>query len=300
MKDIPITREELKPFMVRSDAKAFRILIWTWASTMAIFAFTAIYSYWPVYILSVFLLAGRQQALAAIMHETAHNTLFATKKYNEVVCKWLCSPFLLMDGKSYIKAHLDHHRNAGTEHDPDLPNYKNYPVTKASLTRKFLRDLVGLTGIKAFLFLLLSGKDLLTMKKRENWQLTRGVCVNFFLFAVLWFCGVPELFALWFIAYLTVYMLIIRFRQIAEHAGVPDIYDLSPKYNTRSLPGGILGFLFISPTVGLSYHCEHHAFMAVPTYNLKPLHELLKTKGYYDDIEIPNGYLSMLKQVVKS
>jgi fatty acid desaturase len=297
--NIPISKEELKPFLQRSDAKASQIVASTWLAIVAIFAVAAILPHWSTYFIAIFLLAGRQQALAAIMHEVGHKTLFATRSYNDFVSRWLCSPFLLMDGESYIKEHLNHHRHAGTERDPDLPNYKNYPVTKMSLLRKFIRDLLGITGIKANLFLLISGKDLLTRQKRENLQLTRGVFVNFLMFSVLWLCGAPEVYALWVIAYLTVYMAVIRMRQIAEHAGVKDLYHLEPKYNTRSVPRGVFGLFFVSPTSGLSYHCEHHAFMAVPSYNLKALHNVLRDRGYYDDIDLPRNYFAVLKQALQ-
>jgi len=295
----PVSKEELKPFMQRSDSKGFHIVASTWLSIVATFALAAALPHWAIYLLCIFLLAGRQQALAAIMHETGHNTLFATRKYNEFVATWLCSPFLLMDGKTYIKGHLEHHRNAGTKQDPDLPNYENYPVSKASLCRKFLRDFSGLTGLKANLYLFLSGKDLLTRLPRKNWQLTRGLAINFVMFAALWSSGFAQLYILWVIAYLTVYMAIIRMRQISEHAGVKDLNHLEPKYNTRSVPRGILGLLFISPTDGLSYHCEHHMFMAVPTYNLRALHELLRSKGYYDDVELPKTYFGVFKQLLQ-
>lgn len=297
--DIPISKTELSGFMQRSDKSGFFVVFYAWLSIAATFALVAIFPFWPIYLVAVFLLAGRQQALAAIMHETGHNTLFATKRYNAFVASWLSSPFLLMDGKTYSKNHLEHHRAAGTDKDPDLPNYKNYPVTKKSLLRKFSRDLLGLTGLKANLYLLLSGNDLLTKEKRAPGQLTRGLFVNGILFLVLWAVGYGELFLLWVIAYLTVYMAIIRMRQIAEHAGVEDLYNLEPKYNTRSVPRGILGLFFISPTAGLSYHCEHHASLAIPTYNLKALHELIKTRGYYDDIDMADGYLDVFRQVVK-
>tara|TARA_R110002049_G_scaffold286401_6_gene468190 strand:- start:608 stop:1504 length:897 start_codon:yes stop_codon:yes gene_type:complete len=297
--DIPITREELKPFLQRSDAKGFRVVAAAWLGVVLVFVFAAMLPHWLSYVVAVFLLAGRQQALAAIMHESAHNTLFATRKYNEFVTTWLSAPFLLMDGKTYIKGHLEHHRNAGTEHDPDLPNYQHYPISKGSITRKFLRDLTGITGIKANLYLFLSGNDLLTRKKRAPWALTRGLFVNGLMLACLWAFGVPELYALWVIAYLTVYMAIIRMRQISEHAGVPDLYALEPKYNTRSLPRGILGLLFISPTDGLSYHCEHHAYMAVPTYNLRALHQLLRARGYYDDIDMVGSYTGVFRQAIR-
>lgn len=297
--DIPITREDLQPFLRRSDAKGMRVVVAAWLGVVLVFVFAAMLPHWITYVVAVFLLAGRQQALAAIMHESAHNTLFATRKYNELVTRWLSSPFLLMDGKTYIKGHLEHHRNAGTEDDPDLPNYQNYPVSKGSIARKFCRDLTGITGIKANLYLFLSGNDLLTRKKRAPWALARGLFVNALMLACLWFLGVPELYALWVIAYLTVYMAIIRMRQISEHAGVPDLYAPEPKYNTRSLPRGILGLLFFSPTDGLSYHCEHHAYMAVPTYNLRALHQLLRERGYYDDIDMVDSYTDVFRQAVR-
>ncbi|MCO1336496.1 fatty acid desaturase family protein [Microbulbifer sp. OS29] len=297
--NIPISKEELKPFLRRSDTKAWWVVASAWLGIVGIFLAAALLPHWSIYIVAVFLLAGRQQALAAIMHEASHKTLFATRAYNNFVSKWLSSPFLLMDGDTYIKSHLSHHRKAGTNEDPDLPNYKDYPVTRKSLVRKFTRDFLGITGLKANIYLFFSGRDLLSRKKRVNFQLTRGLFVNGIIFSVLWTSGFPQLFSLWVAAYLTVYMAIIRMRQIAEHACVKDLYHLEPKYNTRSIQRGILGFLFVSPTDGLSYHCEHHAFMAVPTYNLRALHQLLKDRGYYDDVEIADGYLSVLKQVVR-
>ncbi|AWF81114.1 fatty acid desaturase [Microbulbifer sp. A4B17] len=297
--NIPISKEELKPFLQRSDAKAWWIVVSAWLGIVGIFVLSALLPHWSTYIVAIFLLAGRQQALAAIMHEAGHKTLFATRAYNNFASKWLSSPFLLMDGDTYIKCHLKHHRKAGTDEDPDLKNYKDYPITKKSLARKFTRDFLGITGLKANLYLFLSGRDLLSRQKRVNYQLARGIFVNAIMLAVLWATGFPELYILWVIAYLTVYMAILRMRQIAEHAGVKDLYHLEPKYNTRSVPRGILGLLFVSPTEGLSYHCEHHAFMAVPTYNLRSLHKFLKTRGYYDDVEMADNYLGVLKQVLR-
>jgi len=297
-RQIPLSKEELKPFLVRSDIKAFRVVALCWLSIIGVYAMAALLPFWPVYIIAVFLMAGRQQGIAAIMHESGHSTLFATKRYNKFVSVWLSSPFLLMDGPSYSKQHLEHHRNAGTAADPDLPNYKNYPISKKSMVRKFSRDLLGITGIKANLYYFVSGKDLLTRQKRAKGQLLRSVFVNGLMFSALWLMGIGYLYAIWVVSYLTVYMAIIRMRQIAEHAGVKDLNHLEPKYNTRSLPRGLWGLLFISPTDGLSYHCEHHLSMAAPTYNLKALHKLLKAKGYYDDIDIPNNYLGVFKQAL--
>lgn len=299
MSNTPISQSELKPFMHRSDLKAARMTLWVWISIALIFSLGILFPVWPVYVLMVILLAGRMQGLAALMHEAGHNTFFKTRKYNTLVANWLTAPFLLMNGKHYAKFHNNHHKQAGTQDDPDLPNYQNYPVTKTSLIRKFSRDLLGITGLKMMLYIVLTGKDQLTRQKRSDFTLSIGLFMNGCLFLILWSLGHSHLFALWVIAYLTVYMWVIRCRQIAEHAGVQDLYVLEPKYNTRSIPQGILGFLLFSPTDGLSYHCEHHAYMGVPSYHLKALHTLIKSKGYYQDVRLARGYWDLFPEIIK-
>ncbi len=299
MKTKWLTNEEIKPFMVRSNMKAAMILSWTWLSIGLIFMLVAVAPSWPMYILAIVLLAGRQQALAAIMHEAGHNTFFANKKWNELTANWLSAPFILMDGKTYSQFHLLHHKWAGTEQDPDLPNYRHYPISKLSLTRKILRDLLGVTGAKLVAYLALTGKDPLSNQPRAPYTLTKGLLMNLGLFLLLYIFNQGALFVLWIVAYFTAYMLIVRFRQIAEHAGVQDLMSDDPKYNTRSLPQGVLGFLFFAPTQGLSYHCEHHAYMGVPAYHLKGVHKLLKEKGYYEDVPLRRGYWDIFSEIVK-
>ncbi len=300
MNNTPISKEELKTFLQRSDLKAMTITAWVWLSIALTFSLGMFFPVWPVYLLMVFLLAGRMQALAALMHEAGHNTFFKTKKYNGFVANWLTAPFILLNGSTYAKSHNIHHKCAGTENDPDLANYRNYPVSKMSLARKLGRDLIGITGLKMILYIVLTGRDQLSREKRQGFTLARGLLLNAGLFSILWLLGHGPLFALWVIAHFTVYMMIIRCRQIAEHAGVQDIFADEAKYNTRSVPQGILGALFFSPTQGLSYHCEHHLFMAVPTYNLKAVHELLKERGYYSDVRLAKGYLDLFPEIIKS
>jgi fatty acid desaturase len=299
MNNAPISKEELKPFLQRSDLKALLITAQVWISIVLTFALGVLFPVWPVYVLMVFLLAGRMQALAALMHEAGHKTFFKTKKYNAFVGNWLTSPFILLNGATYAKSHNIHHKCAGTENDPDLANYRNYPITKISLARKLGRDLIGITGLKMIAYMLLTGRDQLSKEKRKDFTLAKGLLLNSGIFGALWLLGHGELFALWVIAHFTVYLMIIRCRQIAEHAGVVDLFANEPKYNTRSVPQGILGALFFSPTQGLSYHCEHHLFMAVPTYHLKALHTLLKERGYYSDVRLAKGYLDLFPEIIK-
>ena len=94
------------------------------------------------------LLAGRQLGLSVLMHEAGHNTLFASRVLNQWVGQWLCALPTLNDLTAYATGHLDHHRLAGTPEDPDLPNYRAYPVDGISFRRKVVRDLTGQTGFR--------------------------------------------------------------------------------------------------------------------------------------------------------
>ena len=111
-------------------------------------------------------------------------------------------------------------------------------------------------------------------------------------------CALP-IYALWVIAFMTSHMLISRIRQIAEHAAVPDHFDLDPRLNTRTIHINWLESLLIAPH-DLNYHLEHHLMASVPIYRLRDLHKLLLAKGHYEGVVFPRGYFNLLRQVTYS
>jgi len=98
---------------------------------------------------------------------------------------------------------------------------------------------------------------------------------------------------------MTSQMLVTRIRQIAEHAAVPDVLDVDPRNNTRTLHISWLERLFIAPH-GVNYHLEHHMLASVPIYRLRNMHELLLEKGFYKDLKFQKGYVNLLRQVVRT
>ena len=60
---------------------------------------------------------------------------------NDVVTDWLCARPVGLDVARYRQHHLAHHAHAGTERDPDRSLVEPFPVSRASLVRKFARDL---------------------------------------------------------------------------------------------------------------------------------------------------------------
>src|SRR6185295_19540860 len=90
----------------------------------------------------------RQLGLAILMHDAAHGLLFANRRLNEWVGAWLCAAPVFTSLALYRPYHLAHHRHTQQPEDPDLGLSAPFPITRASLWRKILRDLTGRTALE--------------------------------------------------------------------------------------------------------------------------------------------------------
>jgi fatty acid desaturase len=282
-----LTRDEIARFMQRSNAKAAAMVAFNWALIAAILAVPAL---WPnplTILLAIVLLGGRLLGLGVMMHDCGHRAMFAHPGLNDFVGQWLCAGPILSNLDGYRNNHAQHHVLAGSDKDPDLPNYRNYAVSKASFRRKILRDLTGRTGIRQMLFLF-----------RVLWfkRLVGPVIVNALMFAACWAAGSPWVYALWPLAYITTYMLYSRIRNAAEHAVVPDLYSPDPLQHTRTTYARWWERLTVAPNK-VNYHLEHHLLPTVPPYNLKALHETLKAKGVYTEADIAPNYTDVIRRL---
>lgn len=77
----------------------------------------------------------------------AHYMLFKRPKVN----RWIGGVFygapVIADLDAYRTYHLQRHKDAATQNDPDHLNYKNDPITHASVLRKVARDLSGTNAL---------------------------------------------------------------------------------------------------------------------------------------------------------
>ncbi len=292
------TQEELRPFMERSNWQGARAIAFNWACLAGIFALVA---RWPnpfTILVGIVLLGGRQLAFAALMHDAGHGLLFASKRANRLVGQWFAAYPILSDQPRYMKGHRRHHALAGTDQDPDLGNYRSYPISAASFRRKVVRDLTGQTGWKALQATWRRGRTELRKAPWNGNALAGHAIVNGAMFAVLAAAGHPWLFLMWPAAYLTVYMLFARLRQVAEHGGTPNLYDLDPRKNTRTTYVRWWERPFLAP-YNLNYHLEHHFLSAVPCYHLPRFHRFLKERGVYAETAFPRGYGELFAGLVR-
>jgi len=291
------TPDELLPFVEGSDAQAIRAIAFNWAMVGLIFAGVALWTNPLTLVIGIALLGGRQLGFAALMHDCGHRILFSNKIANDIAGQWLCAYPILSDLPRYAAGHALHHAHAGTRNDPDLPNYQNYPITRASFRRKIVRDLTGQTGWKALRATWRRGQADI---KRAPWKgnaIAGHLLVNCAMFYALYLLGAGWLYLMWPAAFLTSYMLIARLRQVAEHGAVPDLFDLDPRLNTRTTLVRWWERPFLAP-FGLNYHLEHHFHAGIPCYHLQQFHRFLASKGAYEKTEFPHGYGELLSKVV--
>lgn len=291
-----LTDEEFAAVTQKDNFKAAKIVATDWLLIAAAFYIAGAYPNPLTILFAIILIGSRQLGLGVIVHETGHRTLFSSSRWNDFAGKWLSGYWVFSEKNAYMKGHLIHHKLAGTLNDPDLVNYRKYPIDRRALQRKVTRDLTGQIGWRRMKSIGRSISRLAMHKRTIRQYVLRSLGLNLSLFAVLALTGHAWLFAIWVIAFMTTHMLVVRIRQIAEHAAVPDLDDLDPRKNTRTLYANALENLLIAPH-GVNYHLEHHLLASVPIYRLKKLHQILLKKGYYDEVKFQRGYLDLLKSV---
>lgn len=314
------SREEIKELTTTSDLHGAWSIASTWAVIVMTFG-TVAYSweYLPIWgkflmcAVALAILAGRQLAMAILMHDASHHSLFKTKWLNTHLTDWLCARPIWNEVSKYRPYHLKHHAKTSQPDDPDLGLVKNFPITQSSLFRKFFRDLNGQSGLK-----FLAGRVLMDLELLE-WSVSndpkpipRGdrskvdlaknllknssgmLLANVTIFSVLWANGHPKLYLLWPLAYITPFPLFIRIRAMAEHAGLETSH--SALSNTRTTRAGYLARAFVAP-IHVNYHIEHHLMAAVPHQKLAKMHQMLRERQYVD---APPSYLDVIRSLLKN
>lgn len=305
-----LTREERKMLMQKNDWRAAMDIASNYVWIVGAFGLVYFFpNVWTI-IVALFILGGRQLGCSVLMHDAAHHAVFTKPEINDFVGRWLGAYPVFQDMLKYRPYHYQHHTNTGTEEDPDLMLSRGYPTSKKSMVRKIIRDLTGMTGLKIHAGLLLmhlgylqyntNGKLERISQKDRTWgaffhtvwnNLGGMILVQLVLFGICWVIGMPYLYLLWPLALLTTFQFSLRIRFMAEHSMVENTAD--PIRNTRTTYANWLEQLLFAP-FHVNYHLEHHMLMAVPSYNLPKMHQLLKERGFYEKGLLEKGYWRIL------
>jgi fatty acid desaturase len=293
-----LAANEVNALRRRSDVVGALLVLHAWG---LILGSMALFAWWPnpfTFLLGVMVIGARQLGLGILMHDAAHGLLFANRGLNEWAGKWLCAYPVATDLLRYRPYHLKHHRYTQQADDPDIGLSAPFPIARASLWRKILRDLTGRTAYERrkaqFAMALGPTEQSWTRRLANLWQVEQGAIVtNAVLLGGCIAAGHWYLYPLmWLLPLATWYQLVSRIRNIAEHAMVPDNDD--PLRNTRTTYANPFVRLLLAP-YWVNYHLEHHLFLFVPCWRLPAAHRLMLAKGYGPRMELQQGYADVLR-----
>jgi fatty acid desaturase len=269
-KAIPAIRAELRRI---PNGRAALAVAGAWAEPIAVVA-AAVWLANPLAYVAAFFLMGRAIMKFNILgHEAVHRTLFSNKAANDFVGRWVLSYHAWVPFELYRRGHLDHHRDELGPKEPDTDLYANYPITRASLRRKLIRDATGRSGWK-----ILKGLLRGTRNPRTRPVALRILGAQVMLLAVAIAVGRPELwFFLWFLPWLTLWRVLNRLRAIAEHGGMMRSADR--RRTTHQVNQGPLARFWLVP-YRVGWHLAHHVDMGVPCWHLPRLHRELVASGW--------------------
>lgn len=293
------TPEEWAPFQTRSGWRGLLLVVHCRGVIAVAVVAGAV---WPILIpLCVAIIGTRQLGLAILMHEAAHGGLSPDARLNDFVGHWLCAVPVGASLPLYRPYHLSHHKYAQQPEDPDLVLSAPFPVTRASLRRKIIRDLTGQTFFKQrilFAFKAFASRrdeDLAEGAVVTGRSIAPFLLVNAALLLGAVLAGVWwAYFALWLLPLATWFPMVTRLRNIAEHACVEGS-STDPFRAARTTRATWWERAFIAP-YWVNFHAEHHLFMSVNSYKLPALHQKLRDKDVLERMEVAPGYIAVLRK----
>ena len=285
-----LPRDTVRALARRSDLWGAWLVVHCWGVIAAAWAVAAVWTNPLTVIAAIIVVGTRQHGLSILMHDAAHGVLFRTRALNAFVGRWLLGAPYGGDMHAYRHYHLKHHRHTQQPDDPDLPLSAKFPTTRASLRRKFARDLTGRTYLRLRLAALRKSHapGMEAFAKTSVWP---TLITNAVLFAGLAALGAWWVYpVLWLLPLATVFMAVLRLRNIAEHAATTT--DGNVLTQARTTRANWLARAFIAP-YWVNYHVEHHAFMFLPCWQLPRAHRAMA--AHHGDMEMRGGYRDVLR-----
>ena len=297
-----ISKEQYEEIKEKQDWRNVLSISSNWLQMSAAMALFFFYPNVITFLVSLVIIGSRQFALAVLAHDAAHNLLFANNKVNDWAGQWFCAYPIFQDNRVYRPYHLKHHRHTETDDDPDLVLSSPFPITKRSFIRKVFRDLTGITGVKRYWGSLSSifrtkGDNVFNKISKTSNKLHGFLISNLIIFILISTTMHWSLFLLlWWLPSFTYYSLIIRIRNISEHAVTPGNNDFD---NTRTTKSTVLTRFLMVPH-NVNYHLEHHLFTRCPWYNLPKAHSMMIENGYEDKMCLETSYKKVLLKAVSA
>jgi fatty acid desaturase/1-acyl-sn-glycerol-3-phosphate acyltransferase len=246
---------------------------------------------WPARLAGYVAAGVAVHALATLMHEGIHGTLFRRRGLDRGVGFLLGVP-ALFSITAYKVSHLAHHRHTRTRRDPDeFLNVSPHPAVRSAVFYAWLA-----VGMLAYVLHVPAGAW-----RRGRPEDRRAIALEYALMLSLYAAaiGMASRFGRldvvvygWLIP-LSVAIAFGNARSWAEHAlTVPG----DPMTHTRTVTSNRVVSLLMC---NLNYHLEHHLCPGVPWYNLPRLHALLAPEYRAAGAFVHRSYLRFLWEAAR-
>jgi fatty acid desaturase/1-acyl-sn-glycerol-3-phosphate acyltransferase len=247
---------------------------------------------WPTWLGCEILIGIAIHALATLMHEGIHGTLFRRPRLDRWTGFLLGAP-ALFSFTAYKVAHLAHHQHTRTIRDPD--DFLNVSGNRRVRSIVFYAWLA--VGMFAYLLHVPLGAWRLGSARQR-----KDILVEYLLLAALagtaialcgWLGRLDVLLYSWILP-LTVAVIFGNVRSWAEHALTQPGHPLS---HTRTVTSNrLVSFLMCN----LNYHLEHHLFPGIPWYNLPRVHILLADEYRRAEAFVHRSYIGFLWEAARA
>jgi fatty acid desaturase len=294
--------DEVRALSRLSPLRSTLSLVHTWGLVAGL---VVVAHRWPnplVVALAIVGIAAQQHALAILAHQSAHYRLYENRRLNDLVGR-LCALPLGVSMVTYRVIHRIHHNNLYSPIDPDLPLMAGYPRGRAYLAFKLLKDLVGLTTFKNYLYFIgrpsgvTSPLDDTSSRLRAAARRDRAWVVGFAVLVatVVGLTGTWRWFLLlWFLPLVTLLQAILRLRAVCEHGAVRDTHSPLFAARTTLAPWWVRWLVFPH---NMHFHIEHHLYPSVPHYRLAECHRRLASTVDLREAELVPSFYETLRRI---
>ncbi len=302
------SRASLDPLVLRrlaqvSDARGAADIVLVWgaiwlAVTIAVLSGSAV-----VWACAVVFIGTRQNALATLAHDGWHRLICRDGARNHAIGAWLYAYPIGIPYHHDRRRHLRHHRDVGEPRDPDWLNYSNEGrETPLRLGMYFASLLAGRMFWQTSASLARRGTPRIALDEPASarademplrGEMERILVAQATLFLLMAGAG-PwwTYFVLWALPVATFAGFLANLRAFLEHCAPTDDVGAGPRLHDFEI--GWAERLFVAPC-HFNYHALHHAFVAVPHWNLpRAKAALMVAAGGSYPLEVQRGYLRRL------
>jgi fatty acid desaturase len=244
-------------------------IVWI-AAAIALAHFTG----YRFYVLSALVIGARQRAIASLLHEAAHGTLFKSRALNQTIGRFFCGWTILQSFGAYRTSHvLNHHPKIGRiSHDPDFQYMSETGVYEAQTRLRFvarflIAPFLGLLTPRYMMFLLRDRLWYALTRRGERIEVMAAVALHVVVLLVLLHVGSTiGLLLFWWLPFFIVYPVIGWFSELAEHYPLMERTGDKIYFSRNRYAGRLEQFLI--GMHGDNYHLTHHLLPGVPHWHL--------------------------------